>query len=99
MNAIEMMVQAIADDGCGIVYDDAGSGCAGPGYAGPDTIREMLVLGDLRGAVVEPLDEARMCAAFRAAGVALDRGTQWLQVSTPAPHPGAYRKTFWIWRS
>jgi hypothetical protein len=43
---IESMIKAIIADGCGVYTNDAGNGCGGPGFLGPQELEEMLEADD-----------------------------------------------------
>lgn len=97
MNSINIknMVQAIALDNSGIVYNDDGNGCAGPGYANSQCLQDMLDAGDFDEAEIEPLNVALMAESFKAAGAALDHDTDWVQVRFAQADD--YSQVCWIW--
>jgi len=92
---IKKMLQAIANDGCGIISDDEGSGCGGPGYIDSDTINEMLNNGDFDDAVIVDFDED-MARSAHSTLCEFDEGTEWAQIEFNR-HDDGYYQIAWIW--
>ena len=94
---IKNILTGIANDQCGIILNDAGSGSAGPGYAGPDMIIEMLENGDFEDATVVDFDEELARDSF-AGQCEFDEDTDWTQIEFNFRDNG-YRQIAWIWEA
>lgn len=92
---IKNMVKAISDNNCGVVYNDSGNGCAGPGYADSQCLQDMLDAGDFDAAEIEQLDADLMATSFKTAEVTLDSNTRWMQVRFAQADD--YSQVCWIW--
>ncbi len=64
VSEIKKIIESIVNDGTGIVYDDDGSGCGGPGYLEPETLTEMLQKGEFDDAAIVKFDEELATNAF-----------------------------------
>lgn len=94
---IKSRIREIADNGFGMVYDDVGSGCAGPGYADPDTLIRMLEAGDFDNAEIVKLEEDRAEEAFGMVGLDYWAGANYLQLEFAGIVDTGYCQVFWIW--
>ena len=90
-------ILAIIHDGCGIVTDDEGNGCAGPSYLDAETLDDMHSSDAFITASVEDFDEARARYAFESVGVSYDPDTTWIQVELQRNTQG-WRQVGWIWK-
>lgn len=91
---IRRRLQDLAAKGHGVVFTDAGSGSAGPGYADSATLRQMLEAGDFEEAEVEPLSAPLQAVSFAAAGAHLDSQAAWAQIRYAwRPH---YSQVCWL---
>ena len=94
---IKNILTGIANDQCGIILNDLGSGSAGPGYAGSDMIVEMLENGDFEDATVVDFDEELTRNSF-AGQCEFDEDTDWTQIEFNFSGNG-YRQIAWIWEA
>lgn len=99
MNIIER-IKEIQANGEGIVYTDAGNGCAGPGYADNATLVEMIEAGDFEDASEVPLD----MHLFRASWADVLKGEPsegtwtWHQIEYAwGEGDNPYHQIAWIW--
>ena len=92
---IKRMLKAIANDGCGIISDDEGSGCAGPGFINSETILEMLDNGDFDDAIIVNFDEDMAREAFQDLCEFVE-DTEWTQIEFNQ-HDNGYCQIAWIW--
>jgi hypothetical protein len=92
---VKKTIEAIINDGSGMIYTDDGSGSGGPGYADGDTLREMMDRGDFDDAVVVEMDEALARDSF-AGQCEYDEDTEWTQIEY-GYGDNNYRRIGWIW--
>lgn len=94
---IKIMIENIIGDGSGIVYDDIGQGCGGPGFAGPDTLQDMLDTGCFDDAVKVPYDKATLkSAVWDEVAIDID-GTIWTQIEFNFSDSDDYYMIAWVW--
>ena len=92
---IKQAVESIINDGAGIIFTADGSGSGGPGYADPDTLREMIDNGDFDDAAVVDMDVQLARDSF-AGQCEFDPDTDWTQIECNYGDNG-YRQIMWIW--
>jgi hypothetical protein len=91
------MVEQIAREGCGIVFDNTGNGAGDPGILNPITIDEMIENGDFEKFYLELLDDDRRKRAFEyARSPQPDPDTTWYQIWGWVGDDTIM--TAWIWR-
>ncbi|MFX0200516.1 MAG: hypothetical protein ACFFCW_30730 [Candidatus Hodarchaeota archaeon] len=95
---IKKIIKRIIDDQVGMIYTDAGNGSGGPGFAEPDTLQEMLDLGNFDDAEIVDFD--RELFEDAAGGIASVDDTEWVQIefnwSDETQNP--YHQIGWIWK-
>jgi hypothetical protein len=92
---IKNILLVIANDQCGIILTDRGSGSAGPGYAGPDLILSMMDNGDFDDATTVAFDEELARESFAGQCKFDDAETEWIQIEFNCRDN--YRQIAWIW--
>jgi len=93
---IEEKIKDIVRQGAGIVYNDDGPGTGGPGYATPETIKEMIEAGDFADAEIVPLDADLQKYSFESVECPLCDETEWIQIEFSRKDNG-YHQIAWIW--
>jgi hypothetical protein len=94
---IKSVIRDIINQGAGIVYADAGNGSGGPGYAGPDTLQEMLDAGDFDDVSIVNLDRELLDSSFKLVGQDPE-DTDWVQIEFSwGEGDNPYHQIAWIW--
>lgn len=92
---IKKIIEAIINDSSGVVCDDDGNGCGGPGYLNPDTLILMLDTGDFDDAVEVDFDIVAAKKAFLSQ-CKFDKDTKWIQIEFNHSNNGYYQFA-WVW--
>jgi hypothetical protein len=93
---INARITEIIAEGAGLVTDDQGSGCAGPGYLDAETLDDMQSSDAFIDAYQMSLNITRAMDAFRSLEIKFDPTTNWVQVEIGSNTQG-WSQIAWIW--